>query len=97
MSAASGPDSGIALGSLAHSFELRGDAATPILDVTEDSRVVQPGSLFVAVEGGADDGHRYIRDAVARGAAAVAVSIERASDAPQDIPTILVPSARRAP
>jgi len=39
--------------------------------VTQDSRQVQPGSLFVAVAGGSTDGHRYIRDAIERGAAAV--------------------------
>jgi UDP-N-acetylmuramoyl-L-alanyl-D-glutamate--2,6-diaminopimelate ligase len=43
-----------------------------ITGVTQDSRQVQPGNLFVAVEGGSKDGHHYIPDAVRRGAAAVA-------------------------
>ena len=96
MSVTPQPDSTVTLGSIAQAFEVRGDAATPILDVTEDSRAVRPGSLFVAVAGTSDDGHRYIRDAVARGAAAVALSVERPADAPLDIPSILVPSPRRA-
>jgi len=43
----------------------------PITGVALDSRVVQPGSLFVALPGGKVDGHRYIPSAVDRGAAAV--------------------------
>jgi UDP-N-acetylmuramoyl-L-alanyl-D-glutamate--2,6-diaminopimelate ligase len=42
-----------------------------ITQVTADSRQVRPGALFVAVRGGVADGHRYIADAVRRGAAAV--------------------------
>ena len=40
--------------------------------VTLDSRQVQPGSVFVALSGGlGTDGHRYIPDAIQRGAVAV--------------------------
>lgn len=42
-----------------------------ITGVTQDSRQVQPGALFVAVSGGSSDGHRYISTAIQRGAAAV--------------------------
>ncbi len=45
--------------------------AMQITLVTADSRQVQPGALFVAVRGGAVDGHRFIADAIRRGAAAV--------------------------
>lgn len=43
----------------------------PITDVVFDSRAVQPGALFVALVGGSADGHRYIGDALTRGAVAV--------------------------
>jgi len=43
----------------------------PIADITSDSRAVTPGSLFVAMTGGTADGHRFIPDALARGAVAV--------------------------
>ena len=36
-----------------------------------DSRHVRPGDVFVAVRGASTDGHRYIPDAIARGALAV--------------------------
>ena len=37
-----------------------------------DSRKVGPGFLFFALHGAADDGNKYVRDAIARGAAAIA-------------------------
>jgi len=39
--------------------------------ITTDSRKVEPGMLFVALEGSTCDGHAYIPDALDRGAAAV--------------------------
>lgn len=39
--------------------------------VTEDSRTVEPGGIFVARTGGSADGHRFIPAAVERGAAAI--------------------------
>ena len=48
----------------------------PIRQVTDDSRVVQKGALFVAVRGARADGHRYLDQAIARGACAVLVEEE---------------------
>jgi UDP-N-acetylmuramoyl-L-alanyl-D-glutamate--2,6-diaminopimelate ligase len=42
-----------------------------ITGVVSDSRKVIPGSLFVAVKGNNFDGHRFISDAVKKGAAAI--------------------------
>ena len=44
-----------------------------ITGIACDSREVNPGTLFVAIEGFETDGHRYIDDAVKRGASAVIV------------------------
>jgi UDP-N-acetylmuramoyl-L-alanyl-D-glutamate--2,6-diaminopimelate ligase len=52
-------------------LELRGDAATPVTGISYDSREARPGHLFAALEGVHADGHRFIGDALARGAAAV--------------------------
>src|SRR3972149_7444287 len=62
------------LGQLAASLpalEARPDSDPDITLVTDDSREVVPGALFVAYRGVSDDGHRFIADAIARGAAAV--------------------------
>ncbi|MER2599816.1 MAG: UDP-N-acetylmuramoyl-L-alanyl-D-glutamate--2,6-diaminopimelate ligase [Caldilineales bacterium] len=53
-----------------------GTATTPsfdpeIISVTADSRQVTPGALFVALSGATVDGHRFLADAAARGAAAL--------------------------
>jgi UDP-N-acetylmuramoyl-L-alanyl-D-glutamate--2,6-diaminopimelate ligase len=45
-----------------------------------DSRKVSQGDMFVALEGGALDGHRFIPDAVARGAVAVAGTLPQPPD-----------------
>jgi UDP-N-acetylmuramoyl-L-alanyl-D-glutamate--2,6-diaminopimelate ligase len=50
-----------------------GDLDREIAGVTDDSRRVSPGGLFVAVKGTQSDGHRYLGQAVAAGAGAVVV------------------------
>ena len=50
--------------------------------VTDDSRRVGPGDLFVAVPGLHVDGHRFVGQAAAAGAAAVVVSQDVAFDGP---------------
>src|SRR5438067_13443143 len=45
--------------------------AVSIASVTEDSRKVGPGTLFLARRGRGSDGHRYIPAALAAGAVAV--------------------------
>ncbi|MDB5027070.1 MAG: UDP-N-acetylmuramoylalanyl-D-glutamate--2,6-diaminopimelate ligase [Candidatus Eremiobacteraeota bacterium] len=41
--------------------------------IASDSRAVRPGTLFVALRGEREDGHDFVRDAVARGASVVVV------------------------
>ncbi len=50
-----------------------------ISDVVVDSRLAKQGSLFVALKGESQDGHAYIGDALARGAA-VAIAEARAGN-----------------
>jgi len=71
-------------------------AGLGISAVTQDSRDVVPGALFVAVPGLRQDGHRHAAAAVRGGA--VAVVAERPFDPPlpADVAVVLVDDARRA-
>jgi UDP-N-acetylmuramoyl-L-alanyl-D-glutamate--2,6-diaminopimelate ligase len=51
-----------------------------VSSVEYDSRNVKKGSLFVAVQGFASDGHRFVHTAVDNGAVAVCVARERLAD-----------------
>jgi UDP-N-acetylmuramoyl-L-alanyl-D-glutamate--2,6-diaminopimelate ligase len=53
--------------------------------VVEDSRQVQPGNLFCAIEGSIQDGHAYLADAEALGAGAALVVRRAALKMPQVI------------
>ncbi len=52
-------------------ISITGDPATQINKVEVDSRQIAPGDLFIAVDGYAVDGLRYVPDAIAKGAVAV--------------------------
>lgn len=71
-----------------------GNHATSLRGVAYDSRRVEPGFLFVALKGLRTDGHLYVEEALARGAAGVIVQ-ERVS-LPADIPWAQVADTRRA-
>ncbi len=62
--------------------------------VTDDSRKVSPGDLFVAVPGISVDGHRFVPSALAAGASACVV--ERLLPELEGLPTAIVPDAREA-
>ncbi len=53
---------------------VRLSSESPVAGVTNDSRMVEKGSLFVAIKGAANDGHRFIESAVGKGAASIIYS-----------------------
>ena len=63
-----------------------------ITGLTADARRLERGMLFCAVRGAVQDGHKFVADAAARGAAAALVE----SRQPVSIPQILVRNGRRA-
>ncbi len=65
------------------------------VSVTEDSRRVEAGALFVAVSGGKSDGHAYVDAALASGASAVLGDRAGLSDV-KGLPYIYYENPRRA-
>ncbi len=63
-----------------------------ITAICYDSRKVTPGSLFVAIRGYKEDGHRFIKAAVENGAAAILA--EEPVDCP--VPVVLCADTRKA-
>lgn len=66
----------------------RSSAAWAASGVSIDSRSVEPGDLFIAIRGDNSDGHAYVKDALAKGAAAAMVNEGR--DAPDGAPLLVV-------
>jgi len=70
--------------------DFRGDGERVPSGVADDSRVVEPGDLFLAWKGEDFDGHDFVAEAVRRGA--VGVMVERFLDS--DIPQLRVANGR---
>ncbi|MBU6432454.1 MAG: UDP-N-acetylmuramoyl-L-alanyl-D-glutamate--2,6-diaminopimelate ligase [Nitrospirae bacterium] len=74
-------------------LEQRGDVSRPVQAITDDSRAVTVGSLFVAVKGERVDGHGFVEQAIKAGAVAV---IAQAPVASGPLPFVLVVDSRKA-
>ena len=66
-----------------------------ITGLTNDSREVTPGSLFIAIKGSASDGHDFISQALAAGAKTLLVQ-EFPNNLPDDIVVLKSPDVRKA-
>ena len=73
---------------------VRGSLETEVSDICYDSRKAGKGCLFVCVRGTKVDGHAFMMDAAAKGAAAILAE----SDGPSDLGAafVRVPDSRRA-
>jgi UDP-N-acetylmuramoyl-L-alanyl-D-glutamate--2,6-diaminopimelate ligase len=75
-------------------LDASGGGAIPIQGISNDSRQIRPGFLFVCIRGFKDDGHRYVPEALERGAAALVV--ESPLSRPVGVPVIRVADGRKA-
>ena len=71
-----------------------GTPTQTLTGVSIDSRTLSPGQLFFAIQGPRFDGHEYLHDAMARGAAAAVVHRDVAS--PEGLPLVRVTDTTRA-
>ena len=65
---------------------------TALTGLTADSRTASPGSVYLAIRGSQADGHRFVPDVAAGGAAAVVVETPQAAG----VPEIVVRDGRQA-
>ena len=72
-----------------------GDLAVPIAGVSIDSRTLQVGEAFFAIVGHRLDGHAFLADAAARGAACVVVHT-LPDEPPSHVPLVLVEDTTRS-
>lgn len=84
------------LGSLlqAGGIKIKNHADVPITSVECDSRKIKKGSLFFCVKGATVDGHTFVPQALAQGAAAIIA--ERDVAVPPEVPKIIVDDVHKA-
>ena len=76
---------------------IQGSMDTEVRDIIYDSRRLEEGTMFVCMPGTVTDGHKYIPDAIEKGASVIVVErCEEAEAIPEDITVIMVESSRRA-
>ncbi len=71
---------------------VRGEVPSQAAGITDDSRQVKPGYIFIAIRGSITDGHDFLRIAEANGATAAIVE----DPSRTSLPTIAVREGRRA-
>lgn len=67
----------------------------PVVGVTENSKAVKPGFIFIARKGEKVDGISYIKEAIRSGASAIVIDRPLELEVSSEIPIILVPDCRK--
>lgn len=76
---------------------LQGSFETEVRDIIYDSRKIAPETMFVCMVGAVTDGHKYIPDAVEKGASVIVLEREEeAAQIQENITVLKVASARLA-
>ena len=75
-------------------LDVTGDLENEISAVVLNSQQVTPGTLFIALQGSRHDGHQFVAEAIARGAAAVMV--ERTVDVKPGVVRVIVEDTQAA-
>ncbi len=76
---------------------LQGSLETEVRDIIYDSRKIAKETMFVCMVGAVTDGHKYIPDAIEKGASVIVLEKEEeAAQIPENITVLKVESARYA-
>ena len=75
--------------------ERQGNLDVAVTALTDDSRAVKPGSVFVAVKGERVDGHAFVERAVAAGASALVLQKGLHAVVASSVPVVRVEDSRR--
>lgn len=76
---------------------LQGNMGTEVRDIIYDSRKIGADTMFVCMVGAVTDGHKYIPDAIEKGASVIVLErAEEAEQIPEHITVLKVESARLA-
>ena len=73
---------------------VQGSDSAEVTTLVNDSRRVEPGSVFVCISGAVSDGHKFAADVAEKGAAALVV--EKDVEVPENVTVIRVPDTRYA-
>lgn len=74
----------------------QGNLDIEVSSLAHDSRAVRPGGVFVAVRGMHVDGHAFVEQAIAAGAAALVLQNGSVVTLPPSVPAVWVEESRRA-
>ena len=80
-------------------IKAKGDLSVDIKKITNDSRKVQKGDMFIAIKGFETDGHKFIQDVIKE--KPNAIMVEEGEDLKkvaslEDITVLVVPDTRKA-
>ena len=80
-------------------IKAKGDLSLDVKDITNDSRKVKKGSMFIAIKGFEVDGHSFLKDVIAKNPSAIMV--EEGTDLKElvnleDITVLVVKDTRKA-
>ncbi len=76
----------------AHVFDI--ECAPELLDIVTDTRTLRPGQAFLALRGERFDGNAFVREAIAKGAAAIVIDDPQAR--PTGVTTLMVEDSLQA-
>ena len=80
-------------------IKAKGNLDIDVPNITNDSRKVENGSMFIAIRGFDTDGHKFLKDVIEKGAKVVMVEDESSIKdiiKKEDITILVVPNTRRA-